>query len=152
MSRKRLGEELSRLRRATGLAQEEFGRTRLGKSQSYVAKLENGSVGAGIDEIEAWAAATGMEFVWEFKPLGGEQDEDAGDPADGERIRRMSGLLSKLQDPMLSILRAQLDTWIVPTKKDAADDPPDTGRTQRREEESSGPLIAVPPRERRVRT
>lgn len=61
-----LGEEVRRLREATGLTQVELAR-RIGSTQPAVARLEAGGVAPTIDTLERIAAALDLELAVRFK-------------------------------------------------------------------------------------
>lgn len=61
-----LGEEVRRLREATGLTQSELAR-RIGSTQPAVARLEAGGVAPTIETLERIAAALDLELAVRFK-------------------------------------------------------------------------------------
>ena len=61
-----LGEEVRRLREATGLTQLELAR-RIGSTQPAVARLEAGGVAPTIETLERIAAALDLELAVRFK-------------------------------------------------------------------------------------
>lgn len=67
---------LSRARSAKGLTQKELA-TRLGTSQSYIAKLERGDANPSVGTVGRMFAALGLRLSPELRPLGQRRDLEA---------------------------------------------------------------------------
>jgi transcriptional regulator with XRE-family HTH domain len=65
--RKRFGERVKELRRASGMSQEAFA-DHCGYARSYMSRVERGRANPSLDAIEALAAALGVEEKQLFEP------------------------------------------------------------------------------------
>lgn len=160
MNRQELGHILRQLREETGKSQAVFGTENLGgKSQSYVQKVEVGTVGAGIEEISAWMNACNVELLLghtkqglPISPLVALAEQLSTE--DQKWLTRLAELAIQARGPIgqmgKDMALATLERAILADGQAMPGPPhetPETSRPQRREEEAKAHLV-VPPAER----
>jgi transcriptional regulator with XRE-family HTH domain len=110
--RKRLGNELRRLRKLAGISGRDMAR-RIGASQSHVSRVESGQVVPTMPQVDAWVAASGVSEDVHAVLAG--LTEAALNEVDAWRTQFDAGLPSMQQDVRAMEAAAGLVTYFQPS-------------------------------------